>query len=344
MALGILINRYSFTKMSTIGLGDEAQNNFNNNIKVAVSKLPRGKITRTITQLIDKNMIKIGFTDKRKRSDDYKSGTYVARDNKLYSLTIDMFEIEGDLKSGKKFQELHEIKEDIVLYNSKVDINNMDKIAQLKSKRDSIIDDIVDSVDYIELIKATYNLYIRYLITIIGGNQKQIIKLFDYAKSYFNQVIVEILSNMSITLDSKKLELLSMILDYAFYSEYSEHSDQSIFNAMYKKYGMEKKEMVDFVKRNTKKVRGIESIPITMKEIKIASITNTAFIELIRRTAGRDLYNAMNTDFSTYISVLISSRYQIGSFEDIKPIHPELTSKIEELVSNAKRAIVMVGV
>lgn len=338
--LGVKLEGDYFVKLSHIDISDNPDLHMKlyNNIRTAISKVPKSKFTRSLSALLDNNIIQIGYSDNRKTIDLFY-GTVVATDNTLHAIIIDLFNATSDkTELGKLLRKLHETTNKIKIANTKIDLDNITNINKLKKEREELISTIIDKIDYMQFVKAVYFEYIKFLVFITGSNEKQIEKLFTYMHTYFVIIVVRMLERLKVQLSKEKLELLDLIIDYTFYSEFSEHPTNTIFRYLSTKYP---KEMITFVKRNLDKKRGLEALYQLLNKSGIAQITLTALEQLIKVTAGRDFYKALNTDLSTLVSAIIVSRYDIGDYLDILETDNDLKMlviKLEELVFNAKRA------
>jgi len=328
--------------ISTINIerNDAAYKKFKNNLKLVLQKIGSSNKTKVIHNLIDRDLLYIGYGTKdigNRKSAMY--GSTLLAGNKLSAIIADISKVVDNVE----LQHLVKLVKDINTANNSLskakttitDVSTI-QIDTLTNTINKLFLELVDNLDYFNLVDIYYYLYLEAL-TRIGLKGKGKNKIFEVTHDVFKDVIERIFTKVNINLENENKQKFNIIMDYIFARKFTDQTSNMVLVNLQKVYS---KENVQFlIDLHPSKYNELKNIATLLTKANIVNMTESAFITNFRILAG-DFENIVNGGFDELVAYIISTKYSSSIFE-APAISPHHQDRLEQLILNFKRDIIL---
>lgn len=320
-------------------------------IKTVISKLTSSKKTKTLSMLLDKDVLMLGFGATNLENSIQPVYTVNLWDsNTLRTIFVDISKILDPIYLHQAMDNIKIIQDQQNIIKSNESILSTTSTIQIDMAKKSInekFSDLIENIDYFLLVDLYYFAYLRFLtkITVKTNKQKTFFKVNEILQGILNKVIRSYSSKELSQADKKFIQIA---IDYLMITQFSDNPVQQTLNSI-KKY-MEKEIEVykgpdnyskialdTFMSLKPQQYNKIDNITYLLAEAKIMNMTPNAFNKQLSNELGMKFGDFMN-HFDSFVAYLISCNYKSELFisRNLHNDQGKLINELEEIIMNAK--------
>jgi hypothetical protein len=320
---------------------DEIQKEFTKNIGMVLQKIGSSHKTKALHNLMEKGMLYIGYgTSDISRNRAAEFGIQYLTGNKLSGLTADISSVvdKADLNEvAKKVRDISAANKELTRIKTTVTDTSAMQMKNLDKEIKKLFKEILDAIDYFDLVDVYYYLYINTLAIIgLKGNGKN--KIFEVTYEIFTIYVNKILvSTHNIVAPQDRLKL-AIILEYVFTRTFTEQSAQSTIGQLSKMYSQENVQFLKDLKPND--YTEFKDIAILLTKAELVNITQNSFLGEFHKLIGEGAKRSMEGTFDELVAYIISSNYKSNKFDSRKIAEKE-QERLEQLILNYKKDLII---
>jgi len=329
-------NRFAYI---TPWFTEEKYKEFKKRLFIGLQKYSTSSKTKAVHQLYEKNLVlPVTFTN------GFKSiGVIFSKENKLLSeyLNASYF---ADFAVNKSIDvliiEIRDIFETIAKERNLISEYQVHSIKKLTNEVNKLLDEFIDSFDYMKIADGTYFLFLRYLTNRIIRTQPTLkMKIFSIIQNIFTQVFLKIYNKTTrAPIDDETKKKFEIISTYLILNYYAKLSPREIFAKLKGVFGQNAVELLE--KSKKLKLEKFNDIVDLMFETGIFKIQKSLFDTYIRKYFGELGYELIETSLDNAIAFFCSINHKNVLFNAINFFEKD-GKHLEELVLNYKSKIIL---
>lgn len=329
---------------STINILDfRKQENINvkhiDKLNKVIAKLPSGLKTKALTLLSDKKVLALGYGAVNLIDSSYPMYCVNIYDsNTLRALLCDLSKILEPHYLPEALKSLATIQhqQEVIVTNSRMlTATSTLQIDMAKKTIDEKFTDIIENINYFNLVDIYYFGFLRFLTRVTASKNKQ--KIFSLTSEIISDALMKIIiSYSSKDIEFNDKEFITLAISYLLITQYSDQPKQQTLNNLIK---LEKRESIKAKLKNSKltKYTKFEDIVYVLAEEKIINITPNALIKQLNDTFGKNFFN-FTYEFDSLVAYLCSLNHRSEIFisKYSSTNKNDKLKYLEDLISNAK--------
>ena len=323
------------------GLDPEHYKTFQDNLFTALKKFGSSRKTRAVHKLIDKNMVDTAMMV----GDAIESLVAPAlKNNTLYDIILNMHFYDDSLAGRGAVNlatDLLTVRKKIHQEETFVNEARLHNLEKLQAKEAEIQEKLLKSFDYIKMVDG---IYLGWLLVMshsslkadAAGKAKIVTVAADILAATLKKLYLQINTGM----EPEVHQLIEAISIYFIKIYYYGESASYVLNQMKKAFS---EEIIDAIQRaKVTKIDDFSDISKLLKETELMPITPTTFDMQMNRMFGKHAYqNYIQPALVTYLAYMANMAQPNLLFRDSYPIDEELHTRLEELLLNEQKKIVL---
>ncbi len=319
----------------------EEQKKFYDKISKVLQKIGSSNKTKVLHKMVQEEMLYLGYgTTNITKEDTTRYGLFYLTGNKCSGLLADIKYLVSSSEVGSVETSIKKVS-DIVKEISRVKTTITDtsaiQLKTLEKELKSEYSNIMDSIDYFNLVDIYYDSYIRMLFKVAQkGKGKN--KVFEAAHNVFSEIAKGILKKNNFQGESETNKKVDIIIDFVFASLFTESSTSSITGSLVRMYGKEDVQFLMDLKPSSK--GSLNGMAELFSQAGIINVTPNSLVNAIKMMSSDEIYKSIGSSMDAFVSLCISSKYKSSIF-DAKIINEESQVRLENLLLNFKKDIIL---
>jgi len=330
------INKFAYL---TPWFTQEKYEEFKKRLFIGLQKYTTSSKTRVVHHLYEKDLIlPVTFTNGFK-----DLGVVFSKENKLLSefLNASYF---ADFAVNKTVDvliiEIRDIFDTITKERNLISEYQVHNIKKLIIEVNKLLDEFIDSFDYMKIADGAYFLFLRYLTSRIIKTQPTLkTKIFTIMQKIFTQILLKIYNKtLRAPIDDEIRKKFELISTYLILNYYGGLSPREIFVKIKATYGQGAVELLE--KSKKLKLEKFNDIVDLMFETGIFKIQKSLFDTYMRKYFGELGYQIFETSLSEVVAFFCSINHKNVLFNAVNLFEKE-GKHLEELILNYKSRIIL---
>lgn len=357
---------------------------FKDKLKIALSKFPSSRKTRIVHELISKNIVSLGLM--------HQTGSVMPpvvmfnKDKTLHRIYLEPDQINdstgGSMDLLSLLNELMKINKLISREKKFVTEFQIYKIEEFQKDKEKIVQDILESIDWLKSIDLIYFGYLQLLALLASDkNNPEKTKVFKVAEELLQLQIMKIIrkSGNQIDKDPERKRVYTLGLQFFILTYFLQISNKTAIDILKNHRGewvnaaledfapkkldldvktkfekeAKKEELIDkksnlseyhkyMIQEFSKiKITSFESLAEIFQKLGVINISPSTLKTQMEQLVGKEAFSLYYTNYPNFISLMANLNYKTQLFPKLFEVDAKLQSRLEELILNQKRNIVI---
>ena len=336
-----LVARYDVNKFAYIvpWFTQDKYEEFKKRLFIGLQKYSTSSKTKVVHQLYTLNeIVPVSFTN---GFNDI--GISIFKENKLFSefLNASYF---ADFAINKSIDvltiEMRELFDKIEKERNLISEYQVHNIKRLTEKVNKVIDEYIDSFDYMKIVDGSYYIFLRFLLFNIFSRQPSLkIKIINTIQEIFTSTFIKIYNKTTrAPIDETVKKQFTIIGIYFVLNYYANLSPREIFIKIKGVFGQSAVELLE--KSKKLKLENFNDIVDLMFETGIFKIQKSLFDTYMRKYFGELGYKMMQQSLTDAASFFCSINHKNVLFNVVNPFEKQ-SKHLEELILNYKSKVIL---
>lgn len=335
-----LITTIKNSSIYEIDLDENYYNKFKENLFASLRKFGSSRKTKAVHKLVDENLIRLATFS----GDEANALTATAANqNKLKAMFLNVFLFDDSLDQHGAVQiagQIAQIQSKIQKEKTYLTDKQILNVEALNDQLDETTQKLLGTLDYIKIIDGIYFEYLKFLTNmILTQEQTAKPKVISVASDIIAALIKKIYLKVQRNIEPEMHQLIEAVSVYFILTFYFGETGPY---AIAKMKGSFKPEVLDLIKgAKLTRFKSFSELTLLIKELNIVNITESAFNSQLQKIYGRYAFdNYIQKSLQEFLAVNANLAYNTQLFNAF-PIDDELHARLEELVLNGRKKIVI---
>jgi len=324
-----------------IDIDEDTYEEFKKNLFTALRKYGSGRKTRAVHKIIDKNLVYAAIFNGEASN---ALGAPALNGNKLNGILMNIYQYDDSL-SGRGTvalaSELIDIEKKLKKEETYVNEARLHNIEKLQEKQKETQKKFLKSFDYIKMVDGIYFSFLLALSdSAINNDSAGRSKIITVASDILAGIIKKMYLQVHNKIEGDEHQLMEAMAIYFIHIYFYGYSANYTLNAMKKGF---KEETLDAIqKAKVTQFKDFNDLSKLLRGTELLPISEETFDLQMRRFFGKLAYDEyIIPSLVTFLAFMANLAHPNQLFKDAYPIEDDQHERLEELLLNEQKKIVM---